>query len=408
MFRKVVQGFTNAATKPGCLGPFQRSLPQQEPASLNTYESNDRNVTGVSYRKNTTKVQQPETFSTQYIGASKFLFGKIQASESSGIAKPSLGGDVQFKKLRDIARLNPALCHNKSQPVGFGTSQQAVKNILAEGEKSDILSGMWGLMQNPISYSFREGEMGKEKAQGANKNQQLETPKSENEGLKDENQQLEALKSTNKKLEDENKELKTKLQEFENVQAQLANKEKKISELNGQVTKLIEEKNQLEENLNATKQSLNEKDKELKSKDEELKNETQQLETLKGENEKLKGKIQQLEALKSENEELKTKLQESEDRNKELEDNKDSKPSAINVQGVKSKVKYASASFILSGVCAVGASLATPYLAICATLAIAASVFLALGCHYLYKANTTLNNVKVDQPDNQRLLGSSL
>ncbi|MDR2609312.1 MAG: hypothetical protein LBC06_01805 [Rickettsiales bacterium] len=41
MFRKVVQGFTNAATKPGWLRSFQKSLPQQEPASLNAYESND-------------------------------------------------------------------------------------------------------------------------------------------------------------------------------------------------------------------------------------------------------------------------------------------------------------------------------------------------------------------------------
>jgi hypothetical protein len=59
-------------------------------------------------------------------------------------------------------------------------------------------------------------------------------------------------------------------------------------------------------------------------------------------------------------------------------------------------------------VCAVGASLATPYLAICAILAVAASVFLALGCYCLYKANTALSDVKVDQQDNQRLLESSL
>lgn len=102
MFRKVVQGFINAATKPGCLGPFQRILPQQESALPNAYASNDRNVTGLSYKKNTTKVQQPETFSTQYIGVSKFLFDRIPASESSEIAKPSLGGDVQFKNLETL------------------------------------------------------------------------------------------------------------------------------------------------------------------------------------------------------------------------------------------------------------------------------------------------------------------
>jgi myosin heavy subunit len=193
-------------------------------------------------------------------------------------------------------------------------------------------------------------------------------------------------------------------------------KEEKISELNGQVTKLTEEKNQLDKDLNSAKQSLNEKDKELENKNKELENKIQELEALKSASEKLKGEIQQLEsrvkeleALKSEDEsQIKDLQKQLESRNKELEDNKDSKPSAVNAQGVKSKVNYASASFILSGMCAVGASLATPYLAICVTLAVAASVFLALGFYCLYKANTTLSNVKVDQQDNQRLLESSL
>ncbi|MGL9762217.1 MAG: hypothetical protein ACR5LB_08705, partial [Wolbachia sp.] len=159
-------------------------MPQQEPASLNAYKSNDRNVVGLSYKKDTTKVQQPETFSTQYAGVSKFLFGRISAGGSSGIVKLFPGRDVQFKKLGDIARLNPGLCHSESQPVSFGASQQTVKNILAEGKKSDILSEIWGLMQNPINNSFREGEMVNENEQDADKSQQLETLKSENEKLK--------------------------------------------------------------------------------------------------------------------------------------------------------------------------------------------------------------------------------
>ncbi|MEY2393155.1 TomO hydrophobic C-terminal domain-containing protein [Wolbachia endosymbiont of Tettigetta isshikii] len=137
---------------------------------------------------------------------------------------------------------------------------------------------------------------------------------------------------------------------------------------------------------------LENKLKELKSKYEEPINQAQRLETLKGENEKLIGKVEQL---KNRVEEL-----------KELK--KDSKPEAVNFQGVKSKVNYASASFILSMVCAVGASFVTSYLAICATLAIAASVFLALGCYCSYKSNIALSDVKVNQPDNQRLLESSL
>lgn len=133
MFRGFTQGSTNA----GWSGSSQRSFPQQEPAL-----SNDRNVTGLSYKKNTAKVQQLETFPTQYTGVSKFLLGRMPASGSSGIEKPFSGGDVQFKKPGDIAGFNPALYHSKGQPVSFGASQQTVKNIPAEGEKSDILSRM--------------------------------------------------------------------------------------------------------------------------------------------------------------------------------------------------------------------------------------------------------------------------
>ncbi|MDR2548536.1 MAG: hypothetical protein LBC34_03550 [Rickettsiales bacterium] len=162
-----MQGFTNASR----LGSFQKSLPQQESALPNAYESDDRNVTGLSYKKNTAKVQQLETFPTQYTGVSKFLLGRISASGSSGIEKLFPGGNVQFKKPGDIAGLNPALYRSEGQPVSFGASQQTVKNIPAEGEKSDILSRIEGLMQNPLSYSFRGDEMVNENGQDADKNQ---------------------------------------------------------------------------------------------------------------------------------------------------------------------------------------------------------------------------------------------
>lgn len=341
MLRNAIQGFTNIFW----LGSSQRNFPQQEPAL-----SNDRNVTGLSYKKNTTKVQQLETFSTQYTGVSKFLLGRIPAGGSSGIAKPSLGGDVQLKKLGGIAGLNPALCYSESQPVSFGASQQTVKNIPAEGEKSDILSRIGDLMQNPISYSFGEGETVKGDAQDADKNQQLETLKSANE------------------------ELKTKLQESESKNKELESKAQELE--------ILKDENN---NLKIKLQESESKNKELGSK-------AQRLEILRSASE---SKIQDLQ-------------KQLESKNKELEDNKDRKPPAVNVQGVKSKVNYASASFILSGVCAVGASLATPYLAICIALAVAASVFLALGCYCLYKANTILSHVEVDQQDNQQLLESSL
>ncbi|MEY2393505.1 hypothetical protein AB6N09_04815 [Wolbachia endosymbiont of Tettigetta isshikii] len=46
---------------------------------------------------------------------------------------------------------------------------------------------------------------------------------------------------------------------------------------------------------------------------------------------------------------------------------------------------------------AVGASLTVPYLAICIALTVAAFAALAVGFYCLYKANTSLNDVKADQ-----------
>lgn len=66
----------------------------------------------------------------------------------------------------------------------------------------------------------------------------------------------------------------------------------------------------------------------------------------------------------------------------------------------KRQGSYASISFVLSGASAVGASLTMFHLAICLSLAIAALIFLTAGCYCLYKANTTLSNVEIDQTTN--------
>ncbi|GKS79307.1 MULTISPECIES: hypothetical protein [Wolbachia] len=73
---------------------------------------------------------------------------------------------------------------------------------------------------------------------------------------------------------------------------------------------------------------------------------------------------------------------------------KNKKLLAVSAQSRK-QVTYASVSFVLSGAFAVGASLTIPYLAICITFAVAASIFLAVGCYCSYKANTALSNVEV-------------
>ncbi|WP_264686414.1 AAA family ATPase [Wolbachia endosymbiont (group B) of Rhopobota naevana] len=66
----------------------------------------------------------------------------------------------------------------------------------------------------------------------------------------------------------------------------------------------------------------------------------------------------------------------------------------------KRQGSYASISFVLSGASAVGASLTMFHLAMCLSLAVAALIFLAAGCYCLYKANTTLSNVEIDQTTN--------
>lgn len=80
---------------------------------------------------------------------------------------------------------------------------------------------------------------------------------------------------------------------------------------------------------------------------------------------------------------------------KDLEDENTKLPVASDQSRKQSN--YASAAFVIAGVFAVGASLTIPYLAICLTLAVAASIFLIAGGCCLYKANTALSDVKADQ-----------
>ncbi|MCM1002114.1 TomO hydrophobic C-terminal domain-containing protein [Wolbachia pipientis] len=81
---------------------------------------------------------------------------------------------------------------------------------------------------------------------------------------------------------------------------------------------------------------------------------------------------------------------------------------AANAQNRKQSKYTSFPFFIVAGTFAVVASLETRYLAVWAALALPALFFFALGRHCLYKENTALSDVKVDQLDNQRLLRSSL
>ncbi|WP_353285600.1 hypothetical protein [Wolbachia endosymbiont (group A) of Gastracanthus pulcherrimus] len=69
---------------------------------------------------------------------------------------------------------------------------------------------------------------------------------------------------------------------------------------------------------------------------------------------------------------------------------------AVSAHGRK-QIICASASLILSGAFAVGASLTMSHLGISISLALTALTFLTLGCYCSYKASTTLRNIELDQ-----------
>ncbi len=72
--------------------------------------------------------------------------------------------------------------------------------------------------------------------------------------------------------------------------------------------------------------------------------------------------------------------------------NKNRKLSEANIYN-RRQSNYASASFVLSGAFAIGACLTISNLEICISLAVAAFVFLTIGCYCSYKASTVLSDV---------------
>ncbi|WP_395460150.1 ankyrin repeat domain-containing protein [Wolbachia endosymbiont (group A) of Aporus unicolor] len=196
------------------------------------------------------------------------------------------------------------------------------------------------------------------------------------------------------------KELESKEADLENGKKELDNVNEKVSKLEHEtlnqqasINNLTIEKSQLENILKNTKEQFAEELKEIKDqlakKEEELDVAKKNVLQLKG---GLKQANQKIDDLTRENNQLTKK--------KDLSlSSENKKLLAVSAQSRK-QVTYASVSFVLSGAFAVGASLTIPYLAICITFAVAASIFLAVGCYCSYKANTALSNVEVDQIKN--------
>ncbi|WP_353287696.1 hypothetical protein [Wolbachia endosymbiont (group B) of Gerris lacustris] len=72
--------------------------------------------------------------------------------------------------------------------------------------------------------------------------------------------------------------------------------------------------------------------------------------------------------------------------------NKNRKLSEANIYN-RRQSNYSSASFVLSGAFAVGSCLTVSNLEICISLAVAASVCIAIGCYCSYKASSILSDV---------------
>ncbi|KLT23350.1 hypothetical protein wVul_0553 [Wolbachia endosymbiont of Armadillidium vulgare str. wVulC] len=100
-------------------------------------------------------------------------------------------------------------------------------------------------------------------------------------------------------------------------------------------------------------------------------------------------KISQLERdLRQERLKLQTQNQDLKNKNRKL--------SEANIYN-RRQSNYASASFVLFGAFAIGTCLTIFSLAICILLAVAAFVFLIIGCYCSYKANTVLSDVTSTQ-----------
>lgn len=84
--------------------------------------------------------------------------------------------------------------------------------------------------------------------------------------------------------------------------------------------------------------------------------------------------------------------------------NKNKKLSEANIYN-RRQSNYASSSFVLSGVFAVGACLTISNLEICISLAVAAFVFFTIGCYCSYKVSAVLSDVTSTQFDNAIGLG---
>ncbi|WP_353280156.1 DnaJ domain-containing protein [Wolbachia endosymbiont (group A) of Phasia obesa] len=216
------------------------------------------------------------------------------------------------------------------------------------------------------------------------------------------------LDSTRQDLDSKTSEvtkLITKIEELERTKVQLAEKEKalgivqkSLADEDVKVTQLTSETNKLNATIGTLNTQLTKQKEALGSANQEVTRLKNTIEELEGIKNQLTEKEQELNSTKQDLVKKASEVTQLSSENIQLQTQnlnaKNKKLLAVSAQSRK-QVTYASVSFVLSGAFAVGASLTIPYLAICITFAVAASIFLAVGCYCSYKANTALSNVEV-------------
>ncbi|BAO99916.1 TomO hydrophobic C-terminal domain-containing protein [Wolbachia endosymbiont of Cimex lectularius] len=203
------------------------------------------------------------------------------------------------------------------------------------------------------------------------RNHLLETPQTPSGQSSDFRKEME-------KKDEEIKELEKTLKSLINIASEndekLQNKAQQLSESEGNVKQLTQNFDALQKEIKNYKRTVNNLNAQLTTKDQELND--------------AKQKLSEVTQLTEENVRLRAQNQDLNNKNKKF--------SEASAQDRKQS-NYASVAFMVAGTFAVVASLTMPYLAVCTTLAIAASIFFAVGCYSLYKANTTLSNAEVNR-----------
>ncbi|WP_264719925.1 TomO hydrophobic C-terminal domain-containing protein [Wolbachia endosymbiont (group B) of Eucosma cana] len=152
----------------------------------------------------------------------------------------------------------------------------------------------------------------------------------------------------------------------------VANTHNVQSEINDEfIAQELQRLENLRDELESTKILLREKEQELNRTVDERTRDTDKISQLKRD-------------LRQERSELQAQNQDLKNKNRKL--------SEANIYN-RRQSNYASASFVLSGAFAIGACLTISNLEICISLAVAAFVFLTIGCYCSYKASTVLSDV---------------